>query len=102
MEFGSFLILQFLLKSNHLKCFMVLMELGNTSKHESLKSRTRMYLNLEMHASTKDSEEGPSPSIGEKMVRILFDFCKHFKTFSFCQVLSIYEKCQTFFEMFWV
>ena len=102
MEFGSFLILQDPLKSSHLKCYMVLMKLGNTSKHESLKSRTCRPLNLETHASTKESEEGPSPLIGEKMVHIVFDFRKHFKTFSLCQVLLIYDKCLTLLEMFWV
>ena len=45
---------------------MVPIELGNTSKHESLKSRTRKYLNPERHASIKDSEVSPTPSIGEK------------------------------------
>ena len=64
---------------------MVPMELGNTSKLESLKPRTRRYLNFEIHKSTKDLVEGPTPSNTERMVRKLFDFCKHFKTFSFCQ-----------------
>ena len=64
------------------------MELGNTSKHESLKSRICKYLNLERHTLIKDSVVGPTPLIGEKMVRKLFEFCKHFKTFSSYQVLS--------------
>ena len=60
---------------------MVPIELGNTSKHEALKSRTRKYLNTERQASIKDSEVSPTPSIGEKMIRKLFDFCKHLKYF---------------------
>ena len=57
---------------------------GYTLKLESLKSRTPRYLNFERHESTKDLVEGPTPSTTERMVRKLFDFCKHFKPFSFC------------------
>ena len=81
---------------------MVATELGNTSKLESLKSRIRRYLNFERHVSTNDFVEGLTPSPVKRMVRKLFDFCKHLKTFSFYQELSEYDTCQTFLEMFWI
>ena len=63
------------------------MELGKTSKHESLKSRICKYLNLERHITIRDSVVGPTPLIGEKMVRNALSFVnilKHFHPTKYC------------------
>ena len=72
MELGSFLRFQLQDRMRYLKCFRVPTELDNTSKDESLKSSTRKYLNLEMHASTKDNGN----SIWKIIVYTLLSFCK--------------------------
>nr|POF18973.1 hypothetical protein CFP56_26408 [Quercus suber] len=51
MESGSCLIMSLPSRLRNLKCFKLPIEFGNTSKDELLKSSSRKYLNLEMHAS---------------------------------------------------
>nr|POE85032.1 hypothetical protein CFP56_40518 [Quercus suber] len=51
MESGSCLILLLSDRSRYFKCFKLPIESGNTSKDDKLRSSTRKYLNLEMHAS---------------------------------------------------
>ena len=54
MELGICLIMSLPDRSKNLKCFKEPIELDNTSKDEPFKLSIRKYLNLKMHASTKD------------------------------------------------
>ena len=88
MESGSCLIMQLSDRSRYPKCFKLPMEHGNTSKDELLRSSTRKYLNLAIHASSKDA----GCSVLKIMVWTLLNFSNYVVTS--CP-FSKNDRCQT-------